>query len=240
MRYALWSNKSRLLAVVGFMVAAAKAGAVYVGNSLVVPDGAADSAAPFVILGEYSPGGPLASSSPGDTLPTGTVQDVKFYGGDYDFTLYALSVVGPGLNPNEQEFQVVASESFSGSPATTGVQTLAVSGFSVTAGDLLAFAGIGPYYPQDPNDAPNSDATYEDSSNPNSFIATPPGGAGTLFTVGINPDPDATYEYISDGFTNQGRTYGLGVDVTTPDASSTLMLAAPILAALAAMKRRRF
>ena len=106
-------------------------------------------------------------------------------------------------------------------------------------GRLLAFAGQGPYYPQNPNDAPNSDATYEDSSNPGSSVATPPGGPGSQFTVGVNPDPSANYEYISDSFGNQGRTYGIGVDVTVPDSGSTLLLA-PVVVLLAVMKRGRF
>jgi len=139
---------------------------------------------------------------------------VQFYGQNYNFTLYALSLVTNGPNPNEQTFKVVASESFSGSPSSVGFQTVPVTGFSVSAGDFLAFAGTGPYYPQNPNDATNSDATYEDSSNPNSSTATPPGGPGTVFTVGRYTDPSATYEYISDYFGNQGRTYGIGVNVS--------------------------
>jgi hypothetical protein len=184
----------------------------YVGNDIVtVSNGAADGDPPLVILGEYNPASPLATSSV--TLPAGSVQDVKFYGGNYNFTLYALSYAGVGNNANEQKFQVVASENFSGS-ATNGIQSLPVSGFAVNAGDLLAFAGIGPYYTSStPPDATNSDATYEDSSNPGFFIATPPAGQGTIFTVGLQPDPAATYEYIPDVFQNQGRIYGIGVDV---------------------------
>jgi hypothetical protein len=200
------------LAVLPVAAFGQEAGTVYIGNSLTVPNGGPDGLPPLVILGEYSPAGPLASSTV--TLPTGTVQDVKFYGQDYSFTLYALSLVTNGPNPNEQTFTVVASESFSGSASTLGIQTLPVSGFLVNAGDFLAFAGAGPYYPQNPNDATNSDAAYEDSSNPGSFIATPPGGPGSVFTVGLNPDPSANYEYIPDYFGNQGRNYGIGVDVS--------------------------
>ncbi len=189
---------------------------IYVGNSLTVSNGAPDGGAPLVVLSEYSPAGPLAAASPVTTLPSGTVQDVKFYGQNYNFTLYALSYVANGPNPNEQTFQVVAAQSFSGSNLTPGIQTLAVTNFPVYTGDLLAFAGTGPYYPQNPNDATNSDATYEDSSNPGSSTATPPGGPGTVFTVGLYTDPSATYEYISDVFGNQGRTYGIGVDVSVP------------------------
>jgi hypothetical protein len=231
-----------VVSVAAFIAAAAQAGTVYVGNSL-SSTGAEDSVPPFVILGEYSSAGPLGTSSV--TLPTGTVQDVKFFGGNYNFTLYALSLVGSGPGANEQTFHVVDSESFSGS-ASPGIQTLAVSGFPVKAGDLLGFAGLGPFYPQNPNDALNSDATYEDSSLPNSFVATAPGGPGTKFTVGVNPDPSANYEYVSDVFLNQGRTYSIGVDVSVrasssvPDSGSTLLMAAPIMAILAAMKRRCF
>ena len=69
----------------------AQTGTVYVGNSLTVPNGGPDGLPPLVILGEYSPAGPLAASP--TALPTGVVQDVKFYGQNYDFTLYALSLV---------------------------------------------------------------------------------------------------------------------------------------------------
>ena len=172
----------------------------------------------------------------------GTVQDVKLYSIHWDFTLYALSLVGSNPGHNEQTFRVVDSESFSGSASQQGIQTLAVSGFSVGAGDLLAFAGIGPYYPQSPNNAPNSDATYADSDlsssgYPASFSATPPGGPGAQFIVGATPDLNANYDYIPDPFGNQGRTYAIGVDVSVPDSGSTLLLAAPIMAVLAAMKQ---
>jgi len=183
----------------------------YVGNSLTVTNGAPDGGAPLVILGEYSPAGPLSNSTV--SLPAGTVQDVRFYGQSFNFTLYALSNVTNGPYHNEQTFQVVASQRFSNSIASPGVQTLPVYDFSVNAGDLLAFAGQGPYYPQASNDVTNSDATYEDSSNPGSSTAAPPGGPLTLFSVGHNPDTNATYEYISNVFTNQGRTYGIGVDI---------------------------
>jgi len=95
-----------------------------------------------------------------------------------------------------------------------GVQTLPVTNFFVDDGDLLAFAGKGPYYPQNANDATNSDATYQNPSNPTSGTATPPGGPGTVFTVGIYSDTNATNGYISDTFMNQGRTYAIGVDVS--------------------------
>jgi hypothetical protein len=192
--------------------AQAQSGTVYVGNSLSATGGS-DGVPPLVILGEYNPAGPPATASAATTLPTGTVLDVKFYGNNYNFTLYALSYVGAGPNANEQTFKVVASEDFSGM-ASSGIQTLAVSDFQVNAGDLLAFAGIGPYYPQVPNDGANSDATYENSSDPGSFIATPPGGAGMEFTVGLYTDPSASYEYVSDVHGNQGRTYAIGVDVS--------------------------
>jgi hypothetical protein len=83
-----------------------------------------------------------------------------------------------------------------------------VTGFMVNGGDLLAFAGVGPYYPQQPNDVPHSDATYY---NPAQY--SPPGGLGSVFTVGDNGDTNATYQYIGDDFGNQGRAYAIGVDV---------------------------
>ena len=114
-------------------------------------------------------------------------------------------------NPNEQTFQVVASQSFQGS-SSPGVRDLSGLSIPVSAGDLLAFAGIGPYYTGN-NDALNSDATYEDSFNPGSYSATPPGGVGTQFTVGLNFDGNVTYDYISDLYQSQGRTYAIGVQV---------------------------
>jgi hypothetical protein len=198
---------------------AAQAQTVYIGNDLSVTNGGSDGEPPFVILGEYNPAGPSPTASAATTLPGGTVQDLKFYGDTYNFTLYALTFLTNGPNANEQTFRIVASQSFSGS-APTGVQTLPVSGFSVGAGNLLAFAGTGPYYPQNANDALQSDATYEDSSNPDFFTATAPVGVGTIFTVGLNPDTNATYEFVPDYFGNQGRTYAIGVDVSTNGAAA--------------------
>src|ERR1039457_1739732 len=76
----------------------AEAQTVYIGNSLTVQNGAPDGSPPLAILGEYSPGGPLATSPA--LLPAGTVQDVKFYGQNYNFTLYALGYVGPAGHTN--------------------------------------------------------------------------------------------------------------------------------------------
>ncbi len=200
---------------------------IYVGNSLdPVTNVLGDNASPFVILGEYNPAGPSPSSP--ITLPPGTIQDVKFYvntdnvvfenqnsGNDYGFTLYVLSYVGVGTNANEQQFRVVAASQFFYGNSEGGVQTLTVSPpLTVNAGDLLAFAGVGPFCPEVPNDAVHSDATYENSGSPGSYFATGPGGAGTVFTVGLYTDPLANYEYIDDAeFGNQGRTYAIGVDI---------------------------
>jgi hypothetical protein len=195
---------------------AATPGTVYVGNDLTDPaitNGAPDGGAPLVILGEYSPAGPLASASPSTTLPAGSVQDVKFYGGNYNFTLYALSIFSGGPKTNEQSFRVVASQSFSNTGATPGIQILAATNFFVNSGDILAFAGQGPFYPQTSDDSTNSDATYQNPLNPNSSTATPPGGPGFVFSVGTYSDTNATYGYITDFFGNQGRRYGIGVDV---------------------------
>ena len=92
------------------------------------------------------------------------------------------------------------------------MQNLAAN-FTVGAGDYLAFAGIGPYYPQQPNDAVGSDATYESSSKPNTFTAIPP-TTGQTFTVGAHGDPNATYDIGPDLHGNQGRSYGIGVYYT--------------------------
>ena len=176
-----------------------EAQATYFGNSLTVTNGGADGEPPLVILGEYNPAGPSASS--GISFPTaGTVTDVQFYGASYNFTLYALSPGTPGPGSNEQTFSVVAEESFSGSATSPSVQTLVASGFSVGAGDLLAFAGTGPYYSQNANDAIGSDATYENATYPDTFTATAPAGVGSTFTVGLNTDLSTTYEYIPDNF----------------------------------------
>src|ERR1035437_2366984 len=211
-----------LFVMVLFASRSAQAGTVYIGNSLTVPNGAPDGAAKsLVILGEYSPAGPLAAGSSATTLHSGTVQDVPFYGQNYNFTLYALSLVAAGPNPNEQTFQVVASQSFSNSVASARIQTLPVSGFFVNAGQLLAFAGTGPYYPQNTtNDATHSDATYYNVSG-----YLPPGAPGSQFSVGINGDSSAEYEYIGDNFGNQGRTYGIGVHVAETAAGTWTPLA---------------
>ena len=235
-------HSMRFVAVAAFIVTTAQAQTVYVGNSLVVPGPGriADQIPPLVILGEYNPAGPLATSSANDTLPTGTVQDVQFYGDAYDFTLYALSLVNSNPGLNEQTFQVVASETFSES-LPTGFQNLPVSGFSVTTGDLLAFAGTGPYF-QPPYNTPNSDATYGNAADPASYLATAPVGPGTQFTVGVNGDPNLNpgtdYDYIPNlqGTGNQGRTYIIGVDVETVPEPDTLLMVALGLAILATIK----
>jgi hypothetical protein len=183
---------------------------IYIGNSLDVPNGGPDGIPPLVIMGEYDLAGPLAES-PMAFPAKGKVTEVKFYGADYDFTLYALERVKGRTDASQLKFRVVAAERFAGSDEP-GVHSFAVSHFSVKDGDLLAFAGIGPWYPQNPDDSLFSDATYENSAAPASFAATPPRGPGTEFTVGPYTDPGATYEYISDYFGNQGRIYGIGVE----------------------------
>jgi PEP-CTERM motif len=180
-----------------------------------------------VILGEFGASGPLdALSSTIGFHSDGPVQDVTFLGGAcciggdsfsgaYSFTLYALSWVSSGSN--EQTFSVDASESFSGNLATTTVATLPVTNFYVKAGDLLAFAGIGPYYPGD-LDGTGNDASY---STDGEFTATPPSGAiGTTITVGNFGDRAATYQDFS------GRTYDIGVDYVAPEPGTfAIMLA---------------
>jgi hypothetical protein len=194
-------------------------GTTYVGNPLNFnPAGyGPDGLAPLVILGEYAPPGPLPAASPATTLPTGVVQDVVFYGQEWQFMLFALRLVETDDVDDTQTFQVVAYQRCHGNNPIPGLVTNAVTNFCVESGDLLAFAGIGPWYPQSPNDAPNSDATYEDANNSGSFIATRP-LLGQEITMGINgvspfPPVNATYGYIVDVFGNQGRTYAIGVDV---------------------------
>ena len=170
-----------------------------------------DSVPPFVILQEYDPSGPATTGAIFGSA--GTVNDVSFYGaGNYDFTVYALALVGSSAAQNELTFNVVGDQTFKGDASTPGVQKLAAN-FTVGAGDYLAFAGIGPYYPQEPNDAVGSDATYESSSKPNTFTAIPP-TAGQTFTVGAHGDANATYDIGPDLHDNQGRDYGIGVEYT--------------------------
>jgi hypothetical protein len=203
------SNLRMGLLLGAMALAATAAKADFVGNPI-VSGGAVDGLPPLVVLGEYNSAGPTAASTV-SFASAGTVTDVQFYGGNYNFTLYALA---PGsLSGGVQAFTVAAAESFSGS-ASTGVQSLAVSGFSVAAGDLLAFAGTGPTYVSASN-ATGSDATYADAAASPGFIATPPSPVvGALFTV-ASAGTVANYDYINDFFGNQGRTYAIGVDYTT-------------------------
>jgi hypothetical protein len=202
----------------------------YVGNvfspgssldSLLQLYGNADSVPPFVILQEYNPSGPATTGAIFSS--SGTVNDITFYGGgQYDLTVYALAPVQGNSAPNELSFKVDSEDTISGDAATPGVQTRSVD-FSVSAGDYLAFAGIGPYYPQLPNNVVGSDATYASSSEPahypTSFTAIPP-TPGETFTVGAHGDTNATYEIVPNPFINQGRSYAIGVEYT-PSASPT-------------------
>lgn len=210
-----------LAAVATLPSAPATAQTIYVGNSLNNPDPGvpfeADSSPPLAILGEYNPAGPSPTSAV-NFASAGNVTSVQFYGGgSYNFTLYALALVSNASG--QLNFRVDAAQSISGQAATTGVQTVAISGFAVNAGDLLAFAGIGPFYPQVANDAAGSDAAYANSVNPpNPFTATPPPAVGgTVFSAsavsGVG-NGGTTYDYVSDYFGNQGRTYAIGVNYT--------------------------
>ena len=171
-----------------------------------------------MILQEYNPFRPTTSGAIFDSA--GTVNDVTFYGGgDYDFTVYALAL-DPNATKNELTFSAVGDETFKGdADDPRGAEPHRQ--FSVGAGDYLAFAGIGPYYPQVPNNAVGSDATYESSSEPQtypySFTAIPP-AAGQPFTVGAHGDAGATYEIVPNPFINQGRSYEIGV-YYTPSAA---------------------
>ncbi len=120
-------------------------GTAYIGNGQVFsggPDGSGSS--PLVILGEYDENNAIPLPTSSVTLSTGIIKEVTFYGQNYNFTLYALSLVASNTNLNEQTFQVVASQTFSGTSLNPRLQTLPVTGFSVNAGDLIAFAGTGP------------------------------------------------------------------------------------------------
>jgi hypothetical protein len=128
--------------------AAPAAAQTYVGNDFLPGSslfstleniGFKDGVPPFVILQEYNPSGPATTGAIFGSA--GTVNDVSFYGaGNYDFTVYALALVGNNAAQSQLTFHVVGDETFTGDAATKGVQNLAAN-FSVGAGDYLAFAG---------------------------------------------------------------------------------------------------
>jgi PAN domain/Sel1 repeat len=202
-------------------VPASNNGLVFVGNDFspgsrllasLQSRGGADGVPPFVILQEFSPSGPTTS---GAIFPSaGTVNQVTFYGGGkYDFTVFALALVARDATRNEMAFTVIDAQTFSGDASTKGLQTLPAH-FSVQAGNYLAFAGIGPFYPQTQNDAPGSDAVYASASEPDQFPSNFTGArpvVGQTFTVGAHGDKTATYEIAPDTFGNQGRFYGIGI-----------------------------
>jgi acyl-CoA thioesterase-1 len=199
---------------------ASNADLVFVGNDFssgsrllasLQSNGAADGVPPFVILQEYSPSGPTNSEAIFQSA--GTVKQVTFYGGGkYDFTVFTLALVANDASRNELTFTVVDAQGFSGDTASTGRQTLPAH-LPVEAGNYLAFAGIGPFYPQTPNDALGSDAIYASASQPDrfpsNFTAIRP-VVGQTFTVGAHGDKTATYEIAPNTFGNQGRYYGIG------------------------------
>jgi hypothetical protein len=214
------------------------AASTYIGNTFdfSAPNLNPDGDPPFVILGEYDSSGPLSGPASVTSFPTsGQVEDVTFYGDSYNFTLYALAWVS-GAN-NEQTFRVDASEQFSGT-SPTAVQTLPVTNFFVNSGDLLAFAGIGPYYPFPVRvDEHGTDATYASGGDP--FTATPPSGViGTTLTVGVNGDPLSDYYYVDDCCA-QGRIYYIGVDVATPEPGTFTFVLAGCFGILSVIRLRR-
>jgi hypothetical protein len=229
----IFQNFAKGLLLGAMALAATAAEAAYVGNPI-VSGGAVDGLSPLVILGEYNSAGPTGASTV--SFPSaGSVSDVQFYGGNYNFTLYALAP--GGLSSGVQTFTVAAAESFSGS-ASTGAQSLAVSGFSVAAGDLLAFAGIGPQYVSASN-ATGSDATYADAASSPGFVATPPSRTvGSVFTV-ESAGTAATYDYIANTYDNQGRTYTIGVDYTPVPIPASVWLMLGGLGGLGLLARRR-
>src|SRR5208337_1138970 len=130
-----------LAAAAALPSAPATAQTIYVGNSLTnsVPGVPfiADTSPPLAILGEYNSAGPSPTSAV-NFASAGNVTSVQFYGGGggYNFTLYALALVSDASG--ELTFRVDAAQSLSGQVTTIGVQTVAISGFAVNAGDLLA------------------------------------------------------------------------------------------------------
>ena len=222
-----------VVALLGLHPAIASAcGQVYVGRDFADPptgtnangeglrlaeksNGAPDADPPLVIMREYLAAGPAAAGA--TFCSAGTVNTVKYYGdGSYDFTVYALSLVGSNPAQKEQTFTVVSEQTFTGDATVKGVHNLSAD-IAVGAGDFLAFAGIGPYLLQ--SDARGSDATYGSPSLPNSFDAIPP-TAGETFTVGVQGDKQAPYNYIP--FASPGRYYGIGVRYTPAVPADTL------------------
>jgi hypothetical protein len=219
-------------------VPASNNGLIFVGNDFpsgsrllasLQSRGAADGVPPFVILQEYSPSGPTTS---GAIFPSaGTVNQVTFYGsGKYDFTVFALALVARDATRNEMTFNVIDAQTFSGDAASKGLQTVPAH-FSVRAGNYLAFAGIGPFYPQTPNDAPGSDVVYASASEPDQFPSNFTGVrpvVGQTFTVGAHGEKTATYQIAPDTFGNQGRFYGIGVAYARASPNPTASLARPV------------
>ncbi|HEX3625949.1 MAG TPA: hypothetical protein VH280_11045 [Verrucomicrobiae bacterium] len=196
-----------------FASSASLAQTVFVGNTL-SSDGNPKTDNPLVILGEFGPASPSASSA--IILPSGVVKDVKTYSQTYDFTLYALALVSSGPYAGEQTFQVKASQSFSREVPTPGLLTIAVTNFVVDSGDFLAFAGKGPIHLSAITNG--LDATYYSVSN--SVIVL--GGPGTTFTVGANGDSQAGYQYIPSNDV-PSRTYAFGVDVLVTNGCYTFI-----------------
>jgi hypothetical protein len=180
---------------------------VYLGQSPFLSGGTIDKYPALVILGEYNPAGPSITSL--DETPAGMVQDVKVDGQNYNFTLYAIAWVTNGPSPSEQTFEVVSSQHFSGS---SGLRTFAVTNFVVNSGNLLAFAGIGPFDIKDTN---GLDATYACVSNIDNTTLS--GVPGTTFSVANDGTPNAEYEYLSPG----SRTYDIGVDILVTNGCYT-------------------
>ena len=190
--------------------------------------GSTDGVPPFVILREYGSSGPTTSGAVFDSA--GTVNGVTFYGGGkYDFTVYALALTARNPTKGEITFTIVGAETFSGDATARGVQNLPAN-FSVRAGSYLAFAGIGPFYPETPNDMLGSDATYASSSEPDhfpdNFTAIRPTSNAT-FTVGAHGDKNASYEVVPNIFGNQGRYYGIGVTYKPDGAGQSASHANP-------------
>ncbi len=104
-----------------FTSRSAQAQTVYVGNSLTVPNGAPDGVLPLIILGEYSPAGPLATPRPRRPCAPGLFR-THILRTELQFALYALSLVASSPNANEQTFRVVAKESFSGNNSTPSTE----------------------------------------------------------------------------------------------------------------------
>jgi hypothetical protein len=219
----------------GVLTAAGPSAATYIGGSLSIPNPDIDGNPPFVILGQWEQSNTVTPSTTMAIPFTGTIDQIDFFGDGYDFTVFTLKLTAS--TSGELTFKIDGEQAFDGYFNTGGVEHIPAD-IPATAGDFIAYLGIGPNYtPYTTLDYPGSDAVYEDTDNPGSSIATLPGPVGTVFTVTASGG-GSRYELIDD-FGNQGRNYTFGVDEVAVPEPATWTLASLGLGAVGALLRRR-